>query len=276
MQYVSTRGAAPVLSFDDVLLAGLARDGGLYVPESWPQLPPGLVAGSADRPYEEVAVEVMWPFVEGVVGRSDFEVMVEEAYTRFDHPEVVPLRRLSDGTLAGRAVPRADAGLQGPAAPARRAALRPRPGPAGGAGHDRRCHLGRHRLGRHRGLPRPRGDRDLHPPPGRSGLRGAASPDDHRGRSQRPQHRHRRHLRRLPGPREGAVRRHRVPGSPPPVGRELDQLGAGDGPDPVLRDLGRAVRRTESRSPSRCRPATSATSWPATGPSGWVHRWAGW
>ena len=62
MKYVSTRGAAPVLDFADVLLAGLAADGGLYVPETWPALPPGW---DAPRPYAALATDVLWPYVEG-------------------------------------------------------------------------------------------------------------------------------------------------------------------------------------------------------------------
>ncbi len=95
MKYVSTRGSAPTLEFADVLLAGLARDGGLYVPESWPTLPPGLLARVAEAAYDEVAVEVMWPFVEGSIDRDDFAAMVVDAYATFDHPDVVPLRDLS-------------------------------------------------------------------------------------------------------------------------------------------------------------------------------------
>jgi len=59
VRYVSTRGEAPPLGFMDVTLAGLARDGGLYVPESWPRLPPETIAGFAGLPYAEVAVEVI-------------------------------------------------------------------------------------------------------------------------------------------------------------------------------------------------------------------------
>mgnify|MGYP003619608695 CR=1 FL=1 len=96
MRYVSTRGAAPVLRFTDTLLAGLATDGGLYVPESWPKLPHGLAA-LADRSYADVAVEVMWPFVEGEYERDEFAAMVADAYATFDDPEVTPLYRLHDG-----------------------------------------------------------------------------------------------------------------------------------------------------------------------------------
>ncbi len=95
MKYVSTRGQAPTLEFADVLLAGLARDGGLYVPEAWPTLEPGLVERAADAPYAQVATEVMWPFVEGSIEHDDFAQMVDDAYATFDHPEVVPLRDVS-------------------------------------------------------------------------------------------------------------------------------------------------------------------------------------
>lgn len=97
MKYVSTRGRAPVLTFDEVLLAGLATDGGLYLPESWPALPPDALARFADLPYAEVAAEVMWPYVEGAVDRDAFDGLVAAAYASFDHPDVTPLRALADG-----------------------------------------------------------------------------------------------------------------------------------------------------------------------------------
>src|SRR3954453_18759938 len=91
MRYVSTRGEAPVLGFADVTLAGLARDGGLYVPESWPLFSSGAIAGLAGRPYAEVAVEVIRPFVAGAMGDADLARMAREAYDTFRHPAVVPL-----------------------------------------------------------------------------------------------------------------------------------------------------------------------------------------
>jgi len=93
MKYVSTRGKAPVLGFGDVLLAGLASDGGLYVPESVPHVEPSPVGAT----YAEVAVEVMWPFVEGSIERGDFVSMVAAAYDGFDHPDVCPVVVLDDG-----------------------------------------------------------------------------------------------------------------------------------------------------------------------------------
>jgi threonine synthase len=87
VKYVSTRGDAPVLGFGEVLLAGLAADGGLYVPERWPSLP----AVTASQTYAEAAVEIMWPFVEGDLTREDFTAMVEDSYATFDTPDVTPL-----------------------------------------------------------------------------------------------------------------------------------------------------------------------------------------
>ena len=97
MRYVSTRGEAPALGFVDVTLAGLARDGGLYVPESWPQLSAETIAGFAGRPYEDVACAVIAPFVGGAIADGDLARMVREAYATFRHPAVVPLAQLDAG-----------------------------------------------------------------------------------------------------------------------------------------------------------------------------------
>lgn len=90
-KYISTRGQAPTLGFCDVMLTGLARDGGLYVPETWPQLTPATIAGWFGRPYWEVAVEVIRPFVGGEISDADLGRMAHEAYATFRHPAVVPL-----------------------------------------------------------------------------------------------------------------------------------------------------------------------------------------
>jgi threonine synthase len=91
VRYVSTRGEAPPLGFVDVTLAGLARDGGLYVPESWPRLDASTIQGFAGRPYAEVAVEVMRPFVGDAIADDDLACMAREAYGSFRHPAVAPL-----------------------------------------------------------------------------------------------------------------------------------------------------------------------------------------
>jgi threonine synthase len=95
MRYVSTRGEAPSLDFVDVMLAGLARDGGLYVPENWPSLDRAVVEGFAGKPYAEVAVEVVRPFVGDGIAEADLARMAREAYGNFRHPAVAPLVQLN-------------------------------------------------------------------------------------------------------------------------------------------------------------------------------------
>ncbi|MGF7173583.1 threonine synthase [Azospirillum doebereinerae] len=98
MQYVSTRGAAPVLGFEDVLLAGLARDGGLYVPQSWPQFSADEIRALRGLPYSEIAVRVMRPFLGGSIAEDEFRAIVEDAYAGFDHGAVTPLVQLDQRT----------------------------------------------------------------------------------------------------------------------------------------------------------------------------------
>ncbi len=92
--YHSTRGQAPVLGFDDVLLAGLARDGGLYLPTRWPTLSAGDLRAMAGLSYAEIAVRVMGPFLDGSVAEDDFAQLVADAYGGFDHAAVAPLKQL--------------------------------------------------------------------------------------------------------------------------------------------------------------------------------------
>ncbi len=100
MRYISTRGEAPALGFIDVTLAGLARDGGLYVPESWPHFPSEKIAALSGRPYAEVACEIVRPFVGGAIADADLARMAHDAYGTFRHPAVAPLAQLSSGTFA--------------------------------------------------------------------------------------------------------------------------------------------------------------------------------
>lgn len=95
MKYVSTRGSAESLGFEDVLLAGLARDGGLFVPETWPVLPAATVAAFAKMSFAEIAVEVIAPFADGEISKPQLRRMAEEAYTSFDVADVAALHRLS-------------------------------------------------------------------------------------------------------------------------------------------------------------------------------------
>src|SRR3977135_1632987 len=75
------------------MLAGLARDGGLYVPERWPRLDAPVIQNFAGRPYAEVAVEVMRPFVGDAIPDNDLARMAREAYGNFRHPAVAPLKQ---------------------------------------------------------------------------------------------------------------------------------------------------------------------------------------
>src|SRR5579883_1877633 len=73
--YLSTRGEAPKLGFSDALLAGLARDGGLYVPDAMPRLPPEAIEALAGAPYAEAALRVMLPFVDDALGEAELRAM---------------------------------------------------------------------------------------------------------------------------------------------------------------------------------------------------------
>ncbi|MEL6599038.1 MAG: threonine synthase [Pseudomonadota bacterium] len=91
MRYISTRGEAPALSFEEAMLTGLARDGGLYVPETWPQMSAAEIADLAGKSYEEVAFRVMWPFVEGAFDEAEFRGIIDRAYASFGHAARCPV-----------------------------------------------------------------------------------------------------------------------------------------------------------------------------------------
>src|SRR5690242_11883969 len=100
MRYVSTRGEAPPLDFVEAMLVGLARDGGLYVPESWPQLDAATIASLAGKPYAEVACAVMLPFVHAAtLDDADLARMAQEAYGGFRHPATAPLVQIAPSTF---------------------------------------------------------------------------------------------------------------------------------------------------------------------------------
>jgi len=91
MKYISTRGEAPSLGFCDAVLAGLARDGGLYVPEIWPEFDAETLRSLSGKTYQEIAKTVLQPFLGDEISASDFGKMVDEAYATFEHPAVAPL-----------------------------------------------------------------------------------------------------------------------------------------------------------------------------------------
>ena len=96
MKYVSTRGDAPSLSFCEAVLAGLARDGGLYLPERWPNLDDATIAGFAGKPYADIAYSVIHPFVDGEIDDTTLRTLINEAYATFRHPAVTPLIQVAD------------------------------------------------------------------------------------------------------------------------------------------------------------------------------------
>ncbi|MFI5000477.1 MAG: threonine synthase [Reyranellales bacterium] len=103
MKYISTRhgsqGNPAPLGFEDVMLAGLARDGGLYLPSEWPQFSKTEIAALKGLPYAEVAFRVMRPFVGDAFDEPVFRRLIGEAYTSFETPEVAPLKPLGDSGL---------------------------------------------------------------------------------------------------------------------------------------------------------------------------------
>ena len=96
MLHVSTRGEAPAIGFTDALLTGLARDGGLYVPQTWPVLPPDTIRSFAGMPYADVAKVVLAGLIDGDISIADLDRMVDEAYASFRHPAVCPLTQIGD------------------------------------------------------------------------------------------------------------------------------------------------------------------------------------
>lgn len=100
MLHISTRGEAPSLSFADTLLAGLARDGGLYLPQSLPRLSAQEIAGFAGKPYAEVAERVLGALADGDIAADALKSMIGEAYGTFRHPAVCPLVQLGDNLFS--------------------------------------------------------------------------------------------------------------------------------------------------------------------------------
>lgn len=96
MLHVSTRGEAAPLSFSDALLAGLARDGGLYVPQTWPRIGRDEIAALAGQPYAEAAKRVLRPLVDGEIAGADLDRMIDAAYATFRHPAICPITQLDD------------------------------------------------------------------------------------------------------------------------------------------------------------------------------------
>ena len=95
MRYISTRGSAPDLSFGEAMMTGLARDGGLYVPQSVPRFSAEEFASLAGKSYEEIAFAVMKPFMGDTFADDEFRGLIAKAYAGFGHPARAPLKQLA-------------------------------------------------------------------------------------------------------------------------------------------------------------------------------------
>lgn len=95
MKYISTRGQAPALNFEDVLLTGLAPDGGLYVPETLPQFSRDEIASWAGLSYTDLAFKIVQPFVDDCIPAADLKAIIDDTYSDFRHPSIAPLVQLN-------------------------------------------------------------------------------------------------------------------------------------------------------------------------------------
>ncbi|MEY2961321.1 MAG: hypothetical protein RLZ60_1151, partial [Pseudomonadota bacterium] len=95
MRYISTRGQAPALTFEEAMMTGLARDGGLYVPETVPTMTEDEIAALAGKSYEEIAFAVMKPFVADTFTDEEFKGLIAKAYAGFGHDARAPLVQLA-------------------------------------------------------------------------------------------------------------------------------------------------------------------------------------
>jgi threonine synthase len=95
VKYISTRGQSPALNFEEVMLTGLAPDGGLYVPEQLPQFSKEEIASWAGLPYNELAMKIVAPFVDGDIPSADLKAIIDDTYKQFRHTGVAPLVQLA-------------------------------------------------------------------------------------------------------------------------------------------------------------------------------------
>ncbi len=96
MMYISTRGNSPKVNFEDALLAGLAPDGGLYMPENWPKFTAEEISALAGLPFADVALHVLHPFIGGTFSKTELHDMCTEAFASFSHTAVTPLVQVDD------------------------------------------------------------------------------------------------------------------------------------------------------------------------------------
>lgn len=96
MKYISTRGNAPALDFENVLLAGLAPDGGLYVPQEYPHFTADEIRKMQTLSYSELAAKVMAPFTAGCLSEAELQDIAQDAYGKFTHATVAPLKQIRE------------------------------------------------------------------------------------------------------------------------------------------------------------------------------------
>jgi len=95
MKYISTRGGCPPQSFEQVLLTGLAPDGGLFVPDSLPELSADEIRSWQDLDYADLALKIVTPFIGDEIEGSALSNIIRQSYAEFDHPDVAPLTNLA-------------------------------------------------------------------------------------------------------------------------------------------------------------------------------------
>lgn len=96
LKYVSTRGHQRKLKFYEVLFEGLAPDGGLYVPETWPQLDKPTISSFVNKNYKEIAYDVISPYIDDSINEDELRTLIKKSYEKFDTEEVTPLKKISD------------------------------------------------------------------------------------------------------------------------------------------------------------------------------------
>ena len=96
IKYISTRGNAPKLSFKDVVFEGLASDGGLYIPESWPSLSEDTINSFSSMTYQEIAYAVISPYIDSSLTEKNLKDIIDKSYSCFDNPEITPLKKLNN------------------------------------------------------------------------------------------------------------------------------------------------------------------------------------
>ena len=98
MKYISTRGQEKELSFEEVLVSGLARDGGLYIPKTWPRISEDDISSLSDLSYQDIALKVMKPYTGDTFSDCEFRSMIKTAYSSFKHNAICPMVKLSNRT----------------------------------------------------------------------------------------------------------------------------------------------------------------------------------